>query len=279
MNSARFARMAEQETLDGSLAYSPVDFLTTVRKGIWKELDSQQVKIDPYRRELQRSYLQAVNNKLNPPPAAAVPVVQPAGEETGRTPARPPASGDEKPLYRVELRALSASLTTAIAKTTDQETKAHLEASKDEIAKILDPLPAVRTTASGKPAGVAGRNRGTSAVRKDTTAVENRYAVGRLHAIEPTGVDNVSCCDCSCETRILEGNAAALLRNALHCPTEQANLNLLTPSKDSNLSPVSTAPSPVRRKRQARWFKADAEFTKTTICSAEQQSLLLLIEA
>jgi hypothetical protein len=150
MNSARFARMAEQETLDGSLAYSPVDFLATIRKGIWKELDSPQVKIDPYRRELQRSYLQAVNNKLNPPPAAVVPVLQPAGEEAGRTPARPPASGDEKPLYRVELRALSASLTTAIAKTTDQETKAHLEASKDEIAKILDPLPAVRTTT---PAG------------------------------------------------------------------------------------------------------------------------------
>ncbi len=58
MNSARFARMAEQETLDGSLAYSPVEFLATVRKGIWKELDAPQVKIDPYRRELQRSYLQ-----------------------------------------------------------------------------------------------------------------------------------------------------------------------------------------------------------------------------
>jgi hypothetical protein len=54
-----------------------------------------------------------------------------------------------------------------------------------------------------------------------------------------------------------------------HCPTEQANLNLLTLSKDSNLSPVPLPP--VRRKRQARWFKADAEFTITTICSAEHE--------
>ncbi len=46
-----------------------------------------------------------------------------------------------------ELRALSASLTAAIAKTTDHETKAHLEASKDEIARILDPPPTLRTQA------------------------------------------------------------------------------------------------------------------------------------
>jgi len=32
---------------------------------------------------------------------------------------------------------------------------------------------------------------------KHTSAVENRYAVGRLHAIEPTGVETMSYCDCS----------------------------------------------------------------------------------
>ena len=36
LNSARFARLLEQETLDGNLAYSPVEFLATVRKGLWK---------------------------------------------------------------------------------------------------------------------------------------------------------------------------------------------------------------------------------------------------
>ena len=40
LNSARFARLLEQETLDGNLAYSPVEFLASVRKGIWRELDS-----------------------------------------------------------------------------------------------------------------------------------------------------------------------------------------------------------------------------------------------
>ena len=54
MNSSRFARLVEQQTLDGNLAYSPVEFLATLRKGLWKELDAPQVRIDTYRRELQR---------------------------------------------------------------------------------------------------------------------------------------------------------------------------------------------------------------------------------
>jgi hypothetical protein len=151
--SAKFARLMEQETLDGNLAYSPVEFLASVRKGIWKELDGPQVKIDTYRRELQRSYLQLVNAKLNPPPAAAAPAFP--QQEGGRGAMRPPSSGDEKPLYRGELKALSASIAAAIAKTTDHETKAHLEASRDEIARILDPkfapaAPAAATTGGGR---------------------------------------------------------------------------------------------------------------------------------
>ena len=106
------------------------------------------MKIDAYRRGLQRSYLQVVNNKLNPR-RPRQPGCSPRARRRGQRPARPPSSGDEKPLYRAELRALSGSITAALAKTTDHETKAHLEASRDEIAKILDPLPAVRTTAPG----------------------------------------------------------------------------------------------------------------------------------
>jgi hypothetical protein len=137
LNSARFARLLEQETLDGSLAYSPVEFLASVRKGVWRELDGTAVKIDPYRRELQRSYLQALNTKLNP--AERAPAATPVQLPEGFTLPRTITSGDEKPMYRAELRALNGAIAAAIVKTTDHETKAHLEASKDEIAKILDP--------------------------------------------------------------------------------------------------------------------------------------------
>src|SRR5258708_22389632 len=109
LNSARFARLMEQETLDGNLAYSPVEFLASVRKGIWKELDAPAVKVDPYRRELQRSYLKAVDTKLNPAATAAA-TPTPAQLPEGFTLPRTITSGDEKPMYRTELRALSASI-------------------------------------------------------------------------------------------------------------------------------------------------------------------------
>jgi hypothetical protein len=152
LNDARFGRLVEQETLDGTRAYSPVDFLATVRKGIWKELDNPQVKIDAYRRNLQRSYLTLVNTKLNPPAAAAAAEEGGRGGGGGRGGRGGGVPGDEKPMYRAELHALSAAITAALAKTTDHETKAHLEASRDEIARILDPKflpPAPAAAAAG----------------------------------------------------------------------------------------------------------------------------------
>ena len=118
------------------------------RSGIFKELDSASVKIDPYRRELQRAYLDAVNNKLNPPPP-----VQGLGGGGGFGAANRASrtSGDERPLYRNELRALSNAITNALYRTTDVQTKAHLEACKDEIGKILEP-PASRTAAAAQRA-------------------------------------------------------------------------------------------------------------------------------
>ena len=154
LNSARFARLLEQETLDGNLAYSPVEFLASVRKGIWKELDAPAVKVDPYRRELQRGYLKALDTKINLIERAATPI--PAQLPEGFVVPRTITSGDEKPMYRAELRSLSSSIAAAMAKTTDHETKAHLEASRDEIAKILDPKFAPPAPAA-PAAGLGGR--------------------------------------------------------------------------------------------------------------------------
>jgi hypothetical protein len=143
LSSGRFARLVEQEAVDGAAAYAPAEFLADVRKGVWKELDGSSVKIDAYRRNLQRVYLDLANNKVN---SAA------AGAPIGLPPefaALFASSGDEKPLYRAELRSLNASITTAIAKASDRDTKAHLEAARDQIAKILDPKFAQANGAGG----------------------------------------------------------------------------------------------------------------------------------
>ena len=145
LSSARFARIVEQEAIDGSSAYGPTEFLADVRKGIWKELGAPQVRVDAYRRNLQRTYLDLVNNKLNGT-ASSLPANLPAGFPVGFF----ASSGDERPLYREELRTLNSTIGAALARTADKETRAHLEATRDQIAKILDPKFA---PASGGGAG------------------------------------------------------------------------------------------------------------------------------
>ena len=140
LSSARFARLVEQNALDGDQSYAPSDFLADVRKGVWRELETPQVRIDPYRRNLQRAYLDIANNKLNGA-AQTVPQGLPAGFAALFV-----TSGDERPFYRAELRSLNNSITVALARTTDRATRVHLESVRDQIARILDPKFAPPTT-------------------------------------------------------------------------------------------------------------------------------------
>ncbi|HLH44674.1 MAG TPA: zinc-dependent metalloprotease [Bryobacteraceae bacterium] len=142
LSSPRFNRLVEQEALDRAF-YAPSDFLADVRKGIWKELNAPQVRIGAYRRNLQRAYLDLANTKINANPSAL-----PAGLSPELA-AQLAGSGEERPLYRAELKTLRASLQAAIPKAADRETRAHLEAARDQIAKILDPRFAPAPASAG----------------------------------------------------------------------------------------------------------------------------------
>src|SRR5580692_4120489 len=96
LNDQRFARLIEQQTVDGAAAYTAAELLATVRKGVWKELDGTQVKIDAYRRNLQNSYLDLINAKLNGSPQAAA-GGRGGGGGGGRGGAPAAVSEDEKP--------------------------------------------------------------------------------------------------------------------------------------------------------------------------------------
>jgi len=134
LSSPRFARLIEQQALDGQAAYSPSDFLAAVRRGVWHEVEEPHVSIDAYRRQLQRNFLELANAKIN-----ASPITLPAGLPAGFPVAFFASSGDEKPFYREELRLLSRSIEGALAKSADRETRAHLIGARDQIARILDP--------------------------------------------------------------------------------------------------------------------------------------------
>jgi hypothetical protein len=132
LSSPRFARLVEQQAVDGSSAYAPADFLAAARRAVWRELEADHVRIDAYRRNLQRAWLDLANTKVNSNPV--IPVGLPpelAGQIGG--------SGDEKPFYRAELRTVNAQISGALAKTADRETRAHLQGVRDQITRILDP--------------------------------------------------------------------------------------------------------------------------------------------
>jgi hypothetical protein len=155
LGSPRFARLVEQEATGGAGAYPPADFRAAVRKGVWKELESPQVKIDAYRRNLQHAYLDLANTKVNSAATPALPATLPAEMAALVVVA---SSNDEKPMYRAELRSLNAAIAAALVKTTDRATKAHLEAARDQIAKILDPkfAPAATGAAAVIRVGTSG---------------------------------------------------------------------------------------------------------------------------
>jgi hypothetical protein len=69
-NDRRMERLIEFEALPATRrdAYPLSEMLADVRKGVWSELDEGTVRIDAFRRELQRSYLTQVNTKVNPAP-------------------------------------------------------------------------------------------------------------------------------------------------------------------------------------------------------------------
>jgi len=118
LSTQRFGRLVEEEAIDGAAAYHPAEFLSDLRKGIFGEIYAPSVKVDAYRRNLQRAYLDLISTRLN-------------GAQR--------ANDDQRPMFRGELKTIAADAGVALARTTDRETRLHLDDLRDQIAKILDP--------------------------------------------------------------------------------------------------------------------------------------------
>lgn len=125
----RLNRLVDQEALTGPAAYSLADLLADLRAGIYSELGAPKVQVNAFRRNTQRLFLEALNDRLN-------------GATT--------ANDDARALIRAELRALNASAGRALPLAADRATRAHIEDVRDQIAKILDPkfAPPARPSAT-----------------------------------------------------------------------------------------------------------------------------------
>ncbi|HEX3157279.1 MAG TPA: zinc-dependent metalloprotease [Gemmatimonadaceae bacterium] len=137
LNDDRMERMIEFEALAHATdtTYTLPRLLRDLRAGVWKELTGGRVQVDAFRRALQRSYLQVVDQKLNPTPNVPR-LVQTAGFTAMTTAPRP--LSDVRPLLRGELAELDAQLRAAIPRARDRTTRLHLQDARAEIVRILD---------------------------------------------------------------------------------------------------------------------------------------------
>ena len=123
----KISRLQDASAL-GTGGYTVDRLVNDVQNGIWSELMTPFPKVDPFRRNLQRAYLEAMQAKLEAENAS-------------------PAPSDLRASITGNLMELRGTLGRAILKTTDPETKRHLMDTRTTVERILNPPNVVNVTA------------------------------------------------------------------------------------------------------------------------------------
>jgi hypothetical protein len=134
----RVQRMIEISSRGGDV-YTLPEMLTDVRHGIWTELGDRSVAIDVYRRNLQRSYLDQLDAKINGSHGDGFTIVLTPNPRSRRPADSPASMADARAAMRAELVTLRADIVAALPRAADAATRAHLEDAKVAIDRTLDP--------------------------------------------------------------------------------------------------------------------------------------------
>lgn len=124
LNPERLARLIEAEAFAPGTAFGPQEMLDSLRGQIWSELKGGKA-VDPYRRSLQRGYIERMEWLMTQEP-----------EETDE-PRIDVSQSDIRPLVRGELETLRKEIRAA--RTGDRMTVLHLQDVLTRIDDILDP--------------------------------------------------------------------------------------------------------------------------------------------
>jgi hypothetical protein len=133
LGQARLSRLQEHEAILGDKAYTAIQLLADLRSGIFTELASDAVKVDPFRRNLQRAYVDLLVARIAPAPASAGAVM---GAASGAAGVR---SDDSRGVIRAELKTLLGTFGTMAGQAADKATRIHLDDLKDQVSQALDP--------------------------------------------------------------------------------------------------------------------------------------------
>ncbi|MCD8416393.1 zinc-dependent metalloprotease [Tenacibaculum finnmarkense genomovar finnmarkense] len=134
LKTGRMTRLIENETLNGAKAYTLVNMMQDLRKGIWSELYSRKT-IDAYRRNLQRAHLDRLDFLLNK-------AKNQKGHNNGgyfKQTAVNISQSDIKSVVRGELKRLKTDSKRALSIAKNNISRYHLQDVLDRINTILEP--------------------------------------------------------------------------------------------------------------------------------------------
>jgi len=130
------SKLIDAEAEEGVNAYAITDLLNDLKKGIWSELPGKS-RIDVYRRNLQKSYINILDGLLNPPRSSGssdiVVIVLGGGSLTNVD------KSDVKSVVRAHLNSLRNEVKAASGSATDPMSRYHLQDVVVRIDKALNP--------------------------------------------------------------------------------------------------------------------------------------------
>ena len=131
LSGGRLSRMAvSSNRFAGQNVYTPEQMMDDVKKGIWGELAAKK-PVDAYRRNLQKAYVEALINIINPPqPSPTINTQQMSGYYT--------KNSDALSIARGQLAELKTQISAAIPGAKDKITRYHLQDMLLRITKALD---------------------------------------------------------------------------------------------------------------------------------------------
>ena len=129
-------KLIQFEAEDGSQAYTITELLSDLKKGIWSELTTKK-KIDVYRRNLQKSYVNILSGIIAPPRTSETTIIINFGGTS-----RPQLNTDKsdiKSIVRAHLISLRSEIKAAIPSISDEMSKYHLQDLVTRIDEALHP--------------------------------------------------------------------------------------------------------------------------------------------
>jgi hypothetical protein len=130
LDFGRMARMIENEAINGPEAYTLLEMMSDLKRGIWREIYTNQ-KIDVYRRNLQLAYLDRINYVMTEE-QKPVPSFFRSRVTTVKV-----SQSDIRTIAVSQLLELRKEIKKSMKKNSDKMSKMHLENAAAKINKIL----------------------------------------------------------------------------------------------------------------------------------------------